>query len=143
MRKATSMTSAQLTVLSEEPLVAGAALTSLDSVITPSSGFFVRNHFPIPKSDISSWSLTVTGEVERPLHLRYDDLLRLPSKEIVAQRYSPPLRASFGTMVLSVLPAGLECLCVLYWSKRGCWIPRTRCCWREPTMVKSAEHLEN
>ena len=84
MRKATSMTSAELTVLSEEPLVAGAALSSFDSVITPSSGFFVRNHFPIPKSDISSWSLTVTGEVERPLHLRYDDLLRLPSKEIVA-----------------------------------------------------------
>ena len=84
MRKATSMTSAQLTVLSEEPLVAGAALTSFDSVITPSSGFFVRNHFPIPRSDISNWSLTVTGEVERPLHLRYDDLLRLPSKEIVA-----------------------------------------------------------
>ena len=84
MRKATSVTSNQLTVLSEEPLVAGAALTSLSSVITPTNCFFVRNHFPIPKSDISSWNLTVTGEVKRPLHLRYDDLRRLPSKEIVA-----------------------------------------------------------
>ena len=84
MSKATSMISDHLTVLSEEPLVAGAPLSSFGSVITPSSCLFVRNHFPIPKSDISSWSLTVTGEVERPLHLRYDDLLRLARKEIVA-----------------------------------------------------------
>ena len=51
---------------------------------TPASGFFVRNHFPIPSVDIASWRLSVTGELERPVRLKLDDLRCLPSKEIGA-----------------------------------------------------------
>ena len=84
MSKVTSRVSGELTVLNEDPLVAGTPLSTMDSEETPARSFFVRNHFPIPSLDISNWGLSVTGEVERPLRLNYDDLKRLPSKEIGA-----------------------------------------------------------
>lgn len=72
----------KLTVLSREPLVAGAALASFNGGVVPADEFFVRNHFPIPRPDTSSWTLTVSGEVKTPLSLGYDEMKRLPSKEI-------------------------------------------------------------
>ena len=39
-------------VLSQDPLCAGAHLPNLDQWITPSSHFFVRNHFDIPNVDL-------------------------------------------------------------------------------------------
>ena len=74
--------SSKMTVLSREPLVAGASLTSFDGGVVPADEFFVRNHFPIPRLDISRWTLRVSGEVDTPLSLKYDDVKRLPSKEI-------------------------------------------------------------
>src|SRR5580704_6435421 len=74
----------ELTVLSREPVCAGASLSHLQDWLTPTSRFFIRNHFPIPNMDASSWSLSVWGEVARPLMLRYDDLAGLPSAEVVA-----------------------------------------------------------
>ena len=74
----------ELIVITQEPLCAEAPLSSLDTWVTPTSRFYIRNHFPTPSLDISSWSLTVEGEVERPLLLKYDDLTRLPSKELVS-----------------------------------------------------------
>lgn len=72
----------KLTVLSQQPLVAGAAFSSMDGGVVPAGEFFVRNHFPIPSPDISTWDFSVTGEVERTLHFNYGDLKRLPGKEI-------------------------------------------------------------
>lgn len=74
----------ELTVLSHAPLVAGIPLGSLDGGITPTGRHFIRNHFPIPRLGISNWSLTVGGEVERPLALNFDDLRGLARKELIA-----------------------------------------------------------
>jgi len=73
----------QLRVLSQDPLCSAASLSYLDESVTPTSLFFVRNHFAVPRIDTPSWSLSVWGEVERPAMLRYDDLKQMPSKEVV------------------------------------------------------------
>ncbi len=74
----------ELTVLSRTPLVAGIPLPSLDGGITPTGRHFIRNHFSIPQLDISSWSLVVGGEVEKPLRLSSNELRQLPRKDLVA-----------------------------------------------------------
>lgn len=74
----------ELTVLSRAPLVAGTPLASMDGGVTPTGRYFIRNHFPIPRLDVSHWSLAVGGEVQRPLRLNLDDLRSLPRKELLA-----------------------------------------------------------
>jgi DMSO/TMAO reductase YedYZ molybdopterin-dependent catalytic subunit len=56
----------------------------LDGFITPTESFYVRTHFPIPKIDKTKWRLRVEGEVERPFHLNYDELIKLESRTIPA-----------------------------------------------------------
>jgi sulfite oxidase len=55
-------------------------LDALTTYITPNDLFFVRSHwnpaYASPKS-LKSWSLTVDGEVERPLRLSLADLKRM------------------------------------------------------------------
>jgi sulfite oxidase len=52
--------------------------------ITPVSHFYVRNHMFAPNAiQTSSWKLTVTGEVEKPLTLTLADLDRLPVRSVV------------------------------------------------------------
>jgi sulfite oxidase len=46
----------------------------IDSWITPVELFYVRNHLPLPSVNLAQWSLTVSGEVERPLELKLADL---------------------------------------------------------------------
>src|SRR5438552_2012514 len=43
--------------------------STLDRFLTPNDLFYVRNHFPAPEMDASSWRLKVEGAVERPLAL--------------------------------------------------------------------------
>ena len=126
MTEAFSMSSTELNVLSRNPLCAEAPLSLLDTWVTPTNRFFIRNHFSIPSLDISSWSLTVEGEVERPVFLSYEELQQLPSKELVCvlecagnsrATVQPPKKVSFGTMAGWVMPAGEECPCVPCWSK--------------------------
>jgi DMSO/TMAO reductase YedYZ molybdopterin-dependent catalytic subunit len=58
---------------------------TLNSFRTPNNLFYVRCHFGIYKGvDLRTWRLRVEGRVERPLDLRYDDLLRMPSRTQVA-----------------------------------------------------------
>ena len=52
----------------------------LGGVVMPNAHFYVRNHFPIPRLDVSTWRLEVTGLVERPLALTLRDLRNLPSQ---------------------------------------------------------------
>jgi DMSO/TMAO reductase YedYZ molybdopterin-dependent catalytic subunit len=51
----------------------------LNSWITPNDAFYVRSHLDTPSVDLGSWSLTVDGDVERPLTLKMADLRRMPS----------------------------------------------------------------
>jgi DMSO/TMAO reductase YedYZ molybdopterin-dependent catalytic subunit len=72
-----------LMVLSQDPLVVGVPLNSLNQERTSANQFFIRNHFNIPQVDASTWSLTVDGEVERTLHLKYDEITGMVAKELM------------------------------------------------------------
>jgi sulfite oxidase len=65
-----------LSLLGETPLVAETPEERLDDETTPVSRFFIRNNglLPEPVTDAESWSLTIDGEVERPLHLTLREL---------------------------------------------------------------------
>src|ERR1044071_6617772 len=56
-------------------------LALLTDYVTPNELFFVRSHW-IPRTpDPKKWSLTVDGEVERPVQLTLSDLKKLPRAE--------------------------------------------------------------
>lgn len=79
-----SLEQSELVTVSEDLLCRESSLASLDSWITPTEGFYVRNHFPeMPNLSTSTWHLMVDGEVHNPLSLSFDDILALPSREIV------------------------------------------------------------
>jgi DMSO/TMAO reductase YedYZ molybdopterin-dependent catalytic subunit len=76
--------SSTLIPVSEDPFCRESSLTSLDSWITPTERFYIRSHFAdVPRLSPSSWRLVVAGEVSRPLSLSLQDILAMPSKEIV------------------------------------------------------------
>ena len=55
----------------------------LNSWITPNELFYVRSHMYTPSTALPGWSLTIHGEVERPLTLRMDDLAQMPTVSMV------------------------------------------------------------
>ena len=60
-------------------------LETLRGYLTPASHFFVRQHATTPVLDIRTWRLRVEGDaVERPIELSFEDLLRLPSRSVIA-----------------------------------------------------------
>jgi DMSO/TMAO reductase YedYZ molybdopterin-dependent catalytic subunit len=60
-------------------------LERLRGFLTPSELFFVRNHGPTPALARETYRLRVEGDAVRtPLDLTYDDLLRLPSRSLIA-----------------------------------------------------------
>ncbi len=55
-----------------------------NSFITPVPHFFVRNHMHPPSTlDESTWKLTISGEVEKPLTLTLADLHKLDSHSVI------------------------------------------------------------
>ncbi len=60
-------------------------LETLRGYLTPASHFFIRQHATTPALDTRTWRLRVEGNaLERPLELGFDDLLRLPSRSVIA-----------------------------------------------------------
>jgi DMSO/TMAO reductase YedYZ molybdopterin-dependent catalytic subunit len=60
-------------------------LETLRGYLTPASHFFIRQHATTPALDVHTWRLRVEGNaVERPVELGFDDLLRLPSRSVIA-----------------------------------------------------------
>jgi DMSO/TMAO reductase YedYZ molybdopterin-dependent catalytic subunit len=55
----------------------------LSSLITPNDRFYRIDTAPFnpPQVDLSTWSLSVTGMVNRPIQFSYDDLLAMPLVE--------------------------------------------------------------
>ena len=82
MSSDTEVIASQLNILSHNPLVAGADLADLDQEMTPTSRFFVRNHFPTPNLELDSWALKVEGHAGRTVYLDYDYLKNMPSREV-------------------------------------------------------------
>ena len=60
-------------------------LEMLRGYLTPASHFFVRQHATTPMIDVRTWRLRIEGDaVERTVELGIDDLLRLPSRSVIA-----------------------------------------------------------
>ena len=55
----------------------------LEGLITPTELHYVVQHFGVPETvSAANWSLSVDGEVKKPLRLSYDDLRRFPSRSV-------------------------------------------------------------
>ncbi|MGL5138904.1 MAG: molybdopterin-dependent oxidoreductase [Beijerinckiaceae bacterium] len=59
--------------------------------MTPVEEFYIRNHYPTPRAEEKTvlqrenWKLKVHGSsVERPFEINYNDLLKMPSRSIIA-----------------------------------------------------------
>ena len=67
-----------LRILSDRPIVAETPVTLLDDELTPTARHFVRNNGHVPeraeKRDLAGWTLTLDGEVEKPLKLTLAEL---------------------------------------------------------------------
>ena len=72
-----------LNVLSSDPICAGVFLPNMDAPVMPTEGHFIRSHFAAPEINATDWTLPVTGHVDNALSLSYDDLLKMPSRELV------------------------------------------------------------
>ena len=92
---------AGLVVHRDEPLNCETSIPALiGGVVMPNARFYVRNHFPTPTLDVTTWRLEVNGLVERPLRLSLRDLQNMPSQTLVAtlecagngrSMFSPPV----------------------------------------------------
>lgn len=71
-------------VREENPLNLEMPFEKLDGFITRTKSFYVRTHFPIPKTNKRTWRLRVDGEVEKPFDLSYDELLSLEAQKVAA-----------------------------------------------------------
>lgn len=71
-----------LRILSDRPINAETPVTQLDDDLTPNHLHFVRNNGRVPhranSQSLGDWTLTVDGEVERPLTLDMPALRALP-----------------------------------------------------------------
>ncbi len=75
-----------LVVLNDRPINAETPAHLLDDKVTPVDRHFVRNNGLPPDvsdpSDIAAWTLTVDGEVHKPLQLTLDQLKRFPKQTL-------------------------------------------------------------
>jgi DMSO/TMAO reductase YedYZ molybdopterin-dependent catalytic subunit len=69
----------ELVIRNPRPLGAEAPLEALAQWQTPNELFFVRSHFGPPQTLPLRWTLTVDGEVARPLALDVAEIRRLPA----------------------------------------------------------------
>jgi DMSO/TMAO reductase YedYZ molybdopterin-dependent catalytic subunit len=71
-------------VRQEEPPNLEFPFASLNSFITPTDKFYVRNHFPVPQLKATDWRLRVEGAVHQRLELSYEDILKMTARSQVA-----------------------------------------------------------
>ncbi|MGI8914366.1 MAG: sulfite oxidase [Chloroflexota bacterium] len=74
----------RLVMVTREPFNAETPLADQLGVITPTTLFYVRNHFSIPTLKADEWRLTLDGEFHRPLQLTYRELRAMPSRTLLA-----------------------------------------------------------
>jgi DMSO/TMAO reductase YedYZ molybdopterin-dependent catalytic subunit len=89
-------------LLTERPLNDETPLGELAHPRTPTPHFYRRSNFEIPELDAATWSLPVTGEVQAPLEVTWDDLHALPRREVSVTLEC----AGIGRSLVSPLPPG-------------------------------------
>src|SRR5215472_10702891 len=67
---------------SREYLTAETNVERLESWITPTEDFFVRNNLLMPTVDLERWGLQISGEVNRPFELSFQELQQLRSENV-------------------------------------------------------------
>ncbi len=67
----------RLIVRNARPLDAESPIGALKTLETSSDLFFVRSHLALPTEVSTPWTLTIDGEVARPVTLRLDDIRRM------------------------------------------------------------------
>jgi DMSO/TMAO reductase YedYZ molybdopterin-dependent catalytic subunit len=58
----------------QEGEVSNFDLSLLDESTVPAELFFIRDHFPAPKTSSAGWKLSVSGAVANPLEISYEEL---------------------------------------------------------------------
>jgi len=58
-------------------------IRTIRDTLTPADRFFTTQHFGHPQVDLTTYRLTVSGLVDRPLSLSLDDLRAMPSRDLV------------------------------------------------------------
>jgi len=56
----------------------------VDTFLTPTELFYIRNHFQAPQLDLASYQLRIDGAVRNPFSLSYKELPDMPSETRVA-----------------------------------------------------------
>ncbi len=70
------------TPLATPPDSAELSLDGLSPAVTPNQDFYrIDTALSVPRVDLVDWKLAITGLVDRPLELTYDDLLGMPLVE--------------------------------------------------------------
>ncbi len=70
----------QLVIRNARPLDAESPIEALRTLGTRNELFFVRSHLALPADVSTPWTLTIDGEVTRPLTLRLEDIRRMPAE---------------------------------------------------------------
>jgi DMSO/TMAO reductase YedYZ molybdopterin-dependent catalytic subunit len=73
-----------LPVTTAPPLPAGSSLdiADLSPIVTPNRDFYrIDTALLVPRPDVATWRLRVSGMVDRPFELTYDELLAMPLHE--------------------------------------------------------------
>lgn len=86
----------------EDPYNGGTPMGALADPVTPTSSFYVRNHFPVPDLDPDDWRLRVEGRVGESLDLSLADLRRLPVRSLTVTLEC----AGNGRRAMDPTPAG-------------------------------------
>ena len=75
---------ARLLVRNARPLDAESPLEALRTFETRNDLFFVRSHHVVPAEIATPWTLTIDGDVARPVTLRLDDIRRMRAERRAA-----------------------------------------------------------
>src|SRR5437867_12256466 len=84
INKAGRSSSVGLIIRQKEPNNLETPFDQVDSFLTPTELFYVRNHFPTPNLELASYQLHVDGAVRNPFSLSYNELRDMPSETRVA-----------------------------------------------------------
>jgi DMSO/TMAO reductase YedYZ molybdopterin-dependent catalytic subunit len=78
------LSSTGLIIRQREPANLETPFDRVDSYLTPTELFYIRNHFQAPKLDTALYQLRIDGAVGCPFSLSYDELRRMPFETRVA-----------------------------------------------------------
>jgi DMSO/TMAO reductase YedYZ molybdopterin-dependent catalytic subunit len=106
----------QLKVVTQSPQNAETPLADVHGWVTPTRLFFVRNHFDIPQIEVSTWRLSVSGCVSRPLELTWDELNNMPQRTLLATLECAGNGRSFLAQKVPGVPWGAGAVAHAEWS---------------------------